>query len=116
MTSSVIFSATPSSNTTLLKGRFRLGWPNGFHSMPHGMLMTSLPSWPRNAMSRASESNSVNTARSRNRVVIVMVSQGMPVMRLGDFVSRSRLIYATFSTSLVRNMRVYQLTCIQTFR
>lgn len=52
--------------------------------------MTSLPSCPRMAISRASASKLVNTPRSLDKVVTVIVSQGIPVMRFGDLVSLSR--------------------------
>lgn len=54
--------------------------------------MTSLPSFPRIAMSRASARSCGNMSRSRESVVRVTVSHGMPDMSCCERVSRSLLI------------------------
>ena len=87
-----ILSETPGSSTTLRSGRFRLGCPNGFHSIPHAVWITSFPSLPRTARSLASVSRWGKRERSRVSAVSVTVSQGTPDMSCIDRVSRSRFI------------------------
>jgi len=91
LTSSSIFSETPSSNTTLLSGRFLLGSPNGLHSIPQAVITTSFPSCPFIASSLASLKSCGNKNRSLESVVRVTVSQGCPDIICIDRVSRSRL-------------------------
>lgn len=90
--SASILSETPDSSTTLWSGRFRLGCPNGFHSIPHAVWITSFPSLPRIARSLASVSRWGKRERSRLNAVSVTVSQGTPDMSCIDLVSRSRFI------------------------
>ena len=92
-TSSTILSATPGASTTLRNGRLRRGKPNGRHSVPQAVCTTSRPSCPRSAESRASARSGANSARSRESVVSVTVSQGVPDAICIARVSRSRFTY-----------------------
>lgn len=92
-TSSVMRSATPRASTTLCSGRRRRGRPNGRHSAPQAVCTTSLPSCPRIAASRASASSGANKLRSRERVVSVTVSHGVPEAICTARVSRSRFTW-----------------------
>jgi len=98
LTSSTILSATPGASTTLRRGRLRRGKPNGRHSVPQAVCTTSRPSCPRNAASRASARSGANNARSRESVVSVTVSQGVPDAICIARVSRSRFTYKTTKT------------------
>lgn len=79
--SCLIVSAIPSRRTTLSIGLFCRGKPKGFHSIPQGVCITSFPSCCLMAMSRASAKSSGKSPRSRDRVVRVTVSQGIPDIR-----------------------------------
>ena len=96
-TSSVIFSAVPGARTTLCRGRLRRGRPKGRQSVPQAVCTTRRPSCPRSAASRASASSGGNSARSRESVVSVTVSQGLPDAICIVRVSRSRFTCPTIS-------------------
>ena len=68
----------PLSNITEDKGRRALGRPNGLHSGPTDVYMMVLPVCRDIASSVASFSSCVNTGRSRDKVVNVIVSHGVP--------------------------------------
>ena len=93
-TSSTMRSATPRASTTLCNGRRRRGSPNGRQSAPHAVCTTSRPSCPRIAASRASASSGANNVRSRESVVSVTVSHGVPDVICIARVSRSRFTCA----------------------